>query len=286
MSEKKQKKSKKENIPLRAPKKSKKPVQIKKAGKKPGKIGAVASRKKPKKKPRKVVTSARSGSSPIKSKKGGSGARSPKPDPTKVGLLGVFGKGGIQKQLDKAYSGAGELGGLADQATGSSGTKETYSGEGIGTKFKDAGVGGKGSNLIGISGVSTRGRGGGTKGFGRGGGLGNRGSVNLSFGTSAVDVEGSVDKEAVLRVVRGNRAQLERCHSMVLQNNPSIQGRIKVQWIIQGDRVTSARVLNNGSGSKALAQCLLSRLRNWRFPGAVTAGDTGQISFPFVFTGS
>ncbi len=284
MSEKKKKKSRKENIPVRAPKKSKKPVQIKKAGKKPGKIGAVASRKKPKKKPKKVVTSARSGSSPIKSKKGGSGARSPKPDPTKVGLLGVFGKGGIQKQLDKAYSGAGELGGLADQATGSSGTKETYSGEGIGTKFKDAGVGGRGSNLIGISGVSTRGRGGGTKGFGRGGGLGNRGSVNLSFGTNEVDVEGSVDKDAILRVIRSNKAQLERCHSMVLQNNPSIQGRVKVRWLIQGDSVVSAKVESNESGSRALAQCLLSRLRNWRFPGAVTKGDTGSISFPFVFT--
>ncbi len=286
MSVQKQKQSKKENIPVQAPKKSKKPVQIKKAGKKPGKIGAVASRKKPKKKPRKVVTSARSGSSPIKSKKGGSGARSPKPDPTKVGLLGVFGKGGIQKQLDKAYSGAGELGGLANQATGSSGTKETYSGEGIGTKFKDAGVGGKGSNLIGISGVATRGRGGGTKGFGRGGGFGNRGSVNLSFGTSEIDVEGSLDKEAILRVVRNNRAQLERCHSMVLQNNPSIQGRVKVKWVIQGDRVVSAKVISNESGSKSLAQCLLSRLKNWRFPGAVTKGDAGEISFPFVFTGS
>ena len=286
MSVKKQKKSRKENIPIRARKKSKKPVQVKKAGKKPGKIGAVASRKTPKKKPKKVVTSARSGSSPIKSKKRGAGARSPKPDPTKVGLLGVFGKGGIQKQLDKAYSGAGELGGLADKATGSSGTKETYSGEGIGTKFKDAGVGGKGSNLIGISGVSTRGRGGGTKGFGRGGGLGNRGSVNLSFGTSEIDVEGSLDKAAILRVVRNNRAQLERCHSVVLQNNPSIQGRVKVKWVIRGDRVISARVIGNESGSKALAQCLLSRLKNWRFPGAVTKGDTGEISFPFVFTGS
>ena len=285
MSVQKKKRSKKENIPVRAPKKSKKPVQIKKAGKKPGKIGAVASRKKPKKRPKKVVTSARQGASPIKSKKGGSGARSPKPDPTKVGLLGVFGKGGIQKQLDKAYSGAGELGGLADQATGSSGTKETYSGEGIGTKFKDAGVGGKGSNLIGISGVSTRGRGGGTKGFGRGGGFGTRGSVNLSFGTSEIDIEGSVDRDAILRVVRSNRAQLERCHSVVLQNNPSIQGRIKVKWVIRNDRVVSASIESNQSGSKTLAQCLVSRLKNWRFPGAVPKGASGEISFPFVFTG-
>lgn len=284
MSVKKQKRSK-ENIPVRTSKK-KKPIQIKKAGKNSGKIGAVATKKAQKKRSKKVVTSARQGASPIKSKKGGSGARSPKPDPTKVGLLGVFGKGGIQKQLDKAYSGTGELGGLADQATGSSGTKETYSGEGYGTKFKDAGAGGKGSNLIGISGVSTRGRGGGTKGFGRGGGFGTRGSVNLSFGTSEINVEGSVDKDAILRVVRSNRAQLERCHSAVLQKNPSIQGRIKLHWVIQNDRVVSAGITSNQSGSKSLAQCLVSRLKNWRFPGAVPKGASGKITFPFVFTGS
>ena len=278
---------KKRNLPIAQKKKPKKPrkktPQIKKKGKL-GKIGGVKKKPKAKTK-RKQVTSARSGGSGIKSRKQGSRAKSPKVDPTQVGLLGVFGKGGVKKKLDKAFSGAGELSGLADQATGFTGNVEKYEGEGIGTKFKSAGAGGKGANLIGISGISTRGKGGGTKGFGRGGDLGTRGRLQLSFGISDIDVEGSIDRNAIKRVVVRNKKQLERCHSRVLQSDPSIQGRILVEWVIEGSRVTGVRIKSNQSGSSQLANCVMSRLRNWRFPGAVPAGGKGVVSFPFVFTG-
>ena len=285
--------SKKKNIPIKKKKKTKvkKAPVIKKSGKKKGRLGAVASKPKPKPKAKvktkkKVITSARSGGSPIKSKKPGSGAKSPRPDPNKVGLLGVFGKSGMQKQLDKVYSGAGELGGLADQASGYSGSTDTYVGDGIGTKFKDAGASGKGSNLIGISGIATKGKGGGTQGYGRGGGLGNRGSVDLSFGTSEVDVEGNLDKDAIFRIVQSHKAQLARCHSSVLQGNPSIQGRIKVQWTIDDGVVKNVSILSNDSGSERLARCVTARLRNWKFPGVVPPGGQGVVGYPFVFVGS
>ena len=283
---KKREMKKKRNIPIQAKKKpkkkTKKPPQIKKRGKL-GVVGAVAQKPKKKKVKKKVMTSARSGGSRVKSKKGGSGIRSPRPDPTKVGLLSVFGKKGVKTQLDKVYSGAGELGGLADRATGESGTREVYSGKGIGTKFRDAGAGGKGSNLIGISGISTKGKGGGTEGFGRGGKIGQRGSVDLSFGISEMDVEGSVNKEAIKRVVRLNKPQLSRCHSMVLQGDPSVTGKIRIQWTIVKDRVTSVKILNNDAGSRALANCVKKRLRGWRFPGAVPSGGVGVVTFPFNF---
>ena len=282
-------KSKKKNIPIKKKKKTKvkKAPAIKKSAKKKGRLGAVASKPKAKvKTKKKVITSARSGGSPIKSKKPGSGAKSPRPDPNKVGLLGVFGKSGMQKQLDKVYSGAGELGGLADQASGYSGSTDTYVGDGIGTKFKDAGASGKGSNLIGISGIATKGKGGGTQGYGRGGGLGNRGSVDLSFGTSEVDVEGNLDKDAIFRIVQSHKAQLARCHSSVLQANPSIQGRIKVQWTIDDGVVKNVSILGNDSGSERLARCVTARLRNWKFPGVVPPGGQGVVGYPFVFVGS
>ena len=280
------KESKKKNVPIKRKNKSKKPPAIKKSGRKKGRIGAVAKKSKKRKIQKKVITSARSGASPVKSKKPGSGARSPKPDPNKVGLLGVFGKSGMQKQLDKAYSGAGELGGLADQASGYSGSVDTYVGDGIGTKFKDAGAGGKGSNLIGISGISTKGKGGGTQGYGRGGGLGTRGSVDLSFGTSEVDVEGNLDKDAIFRIVQANKAQLARCHSSILQSDPTIQGRIKVQWTIDDGVVKNVIILSNNSGSDRLARCVMARLRAWKFPGVVPPGGQGVVGYPFVFVGS
>lgn len=283
----KKKIKRKTNLPV-ARKLKKKPKKktpsIKKRGKR-GTIGGV--KKKPKSKSRvKQVTSARSGGSGRKARKQGSRAKSPKVDPTKVGLLGVFGKGGVKKTLDKAFSGAGELSGLADEASGFSGNKEVYSGEGIGTQFKSAGAGGKQNNLIGISGISTKGRGGGTQGFGRGGGLGTRGRVSLSFGVSDIDVDGSVDKNAIKRVILRHKKQLERCHSMVLQTDPSIRGRIRFEWVLEEARVIRVRVKKNQSGSSKLANCVMSRLRTWRFPGAVPSGGSAQVSFSFVFTGN
>ena len=90
------------------------------------------------------------------------------PDPTKVGLLGAFGGGGQLNTLDKGASGSGGVLGLAEKSTGFAGTKESYQGEGIGTKTKDLGSGGQGSALVGISGIKTRGKGLGQAGSGKG----------------------------------------------------------------------------------------------------------------------
>ena len=67
--------------------------------------------------------------------------------------------------------------------------------------------------------LTPKGKGGGTQGFGRGGGLGTRGRVNLSFGLAEMNVEGNVDRNAIKRVIDRNRSQLQRCYSHVLQNN-------------------------------------------------------------------
>ena len=281
-------KAQKRKTKLSIPNKSKKPkktkrVGIKKAGKR-GRLGQVASKPKAKSK-KKTVTSARPGGS-VRTKKSGAGAKSPRPDPTKVGLLGVFGKKGMQKALDKTYSGTGELAGLADVATGYAGQKETHAGEGIGTKFKNAGAGGKGTNLIGVSsGIKTKGRGGGARGYGRGGSLGQRGMVQLALGTSDWDVAGGVDKNAILRVIRRNKHQLEWCYEFSLQKRPDMEGKVLLKWDILNERVRNVRVQSNTTGDSALARCLMSRLKNFRFTGTgLRKGQVGEVRIPFAVT--
>ena len=278
----------KKRTKLSIPNKSKSPKKTKKVGiKKPGKqgrLGQVAAKPKSKSK-KKTVTSARSGRS-VHTKKAGAGPKSPRPDPTKVGLLGVFGKKGTQKVLDKAYSGTGELAGLADQATGHAGQKDAYTGEGIGTKFKNAGAGGKGSALIGVSsGIKTKGRGGGAKGYGRGGSLGQRGMVQLELGTSDWDVAGGVDKNAILRVIRRNKHQLEWCYEFSLQKRPDMEGKVLLKWDILNERVRSVKVMSNTTRDSALARCLMSRLKNFRFTGTgLQKGQIGEVRIPFAVT--
>ncbi|MYE07621.1 MAG: AgmX/PglI C-terminal domain-containing protein, partial [Oligoflexia bacterium] len=280
------KKKKKTKLSLphkeKVPKKRKK-VGIKKKGSE-GRLGQVAAKPKEKSK-KKTITSARPGGSVTTGKSGG-GPKSPRPDPTKIGLLGVFGKKGTQKELDKAYSGTGELAGLAEQATGYAGQKESYTGEGIGTKFKNTGAGGKGSALIGVSaGIKTKGRGGGVRGYGVGGSLGQRGTVELQLGTSDWEVEGGIDKNAILRVIRRNKHQLERCYEFALQKKPDLEGKVLVQWNIVNERVRGTKIRRNTTRDSVLARCLMDRLKNFRFTGTgLKKGQIGEVSIPFVVT--
>ncbi|MCB0385879.1 MAG: FHA domain-containing protein, partial [Bdellovibrionales bacterium] len=114
---------------------------------------------------KKTLTSTRQGGAINTGKKGASPS-SEKVDVTKTGLLGVFGSRGTQKKLDKAYTGSGELQGMADSATGFAGDDETRAGDNLGSKIKDVGAGGKGTATVGISGVGTSGKGSGTFGYG------------------------------------------------------------------------------------------------------------------------
>ena len=266
----------------KAPKVTRKKPVVKRSGNK-GRLGGVKAKPKSKSNA-KTITSARSGGSGAKSRKSGATGKSPQVNPNEVGLLGVFGKKGLKDQLDKAQSGPGVLAGQAGRNSGYSGNKEVYSGEGIGTRFKSAGSGGKGSSLVGISKISTKGRGGGTSGFGRGGNLGTRGRLNLSFGVAEADVEGGIDRDAIDRVLKQNQPQLKACHSSILQVDSSAVGRMSVNVSIVNDKVTQTGIKRNQSGNQRLANCVMERIRNWRFPGAVSAGDKGVVTFHFVFS--
>ncbi len=275
------------SIPIkkkRRVKKKTKKMGIKKPGKK-GRIGSVASNKRVKKKKKPVVASARPGGS-VTTGKAGAPAKSPRKDPTKIGLLGVFGSKGTQKVLDQAYSGTGELAGLAATATGYAGQKESYAGEGIGTKFKTAGSG-KGNAMIGISSnIRTRGRGGGSKGYGSGGPLGQRGRVNLVLGDDDWEVGGGVNRDAILRIIRRNKYQIESCYGAVLQKKPDLEGKVRFQWEIDSKgNVRNIKVIGNSTGSGALARCMATRLKRFRFDGVgVRPGQVGVVKIPFAVT--
>ncbi|MEO0336811.1 MAG: AgmX/PglI C-terminal domain-containing protein, partial [Pseudomonadota bacterium] len=206
-----------------------------------------------------------------------------KPDPTKVGLLSVFGSKGGQKKLDKAFSGSGELMGMADQATGYAGDNENRAGDTLGTKIKDTGAGGKGQQAVGIAGVGTKGKG--TGGYGLGtGGIGTKGQVEINVGGQAAEFVGSMDREAIRRVILNNKRAIRSCYERELQRRPNMYGKLVLQWNIEEKgKVTEAKVKSNSLGSNKVASCIISRLRTWRFPEP-PPGTIGQVSYPFVFT--
>lgn len=249
----------------------------------PGAPSEVAPKPKSKDKP-KTMTSTRAQGGAIKTApKEGANMKSEKPDPNKMGLLGAFATKGAQSKLDKAYSGSGELVGMADQATGNAGSAETRAGEGLGSKLKDTGAGGKGTSTIGIAGVGTKGRGTGGTGYGTGG-IGQKGSVQINVGGQDAEFEGGMDKEAIRRVIREHLREIRNCYERELQRTPDLYGKIVLQWDIgEFGRVEDARVKSNEIGNNDVANCVISRLRTWKFPDP-PKGVVGRVVYPFVFS--
>ena len=277
------KKKKKSVTAIKRPKpKPKKIVKKFKAPKKgkTGKMVAQAPGKKPIKK-KVTVGSVRPGGS-IKTGKKGSSAKTVAPDPTKMGLLGVFGGGGKLKQLDKGASGSGGLLGLAEKSTGFAGTEEAYEGEGIGTKTKDLGSGGQGSSLVGISGIKTKGKGLGVSGRGSGG-LGKRGRMNIEFASEDIEVSGEIDRGAILGVLKRNQSKFQSCYQTSLNQNPSAQGNLGMQWLISAKgRGQKAKAVSDPIGSSYLTNCVARVLERLNFPSP-PSGQIPQVTFTFRF---
>ncbi len=247
----------------------------------PGQAGEVKpSPAKPK--PNKVVSAVPQGKAIKTAPKEGANMKSQKPDPTKMGLLSVFGTKGAQKEINKAYAGSGELVGAADSATGYAGNADNRDGDNFGGRLKETGSG-KGSNTVGIAGVGTKGRGTGGTGYGTGG-IGTKGSVQINVGGQEADFTGSMDREAIRRVIREHLREIRNCYERELQRTPDLYGKVVITWdIVEGGRVSQAGVSRNEIGSAAVGECIASRLKTWKFPDP-PKDQVGRVSYPFVFS--
>lgn len=249
----------------------------------PGKAAEVRPKPNSQNKPKTMTSAVPQGAAVKTGNKEGANMKSEKPDPNKMGLLATFGKGGVQKDLSKAYSGSGELAGMADAATGAAGSSENRAGDNLGGKLKDTGAGGKGTATYGIAGVGTQGRGTGTTGYGTGG-LGQKGSVQINVGGQDADFAGGMDKEAIRRVIREHIREIRNCYEKELQRSPDLYGKIVLEWDIEEEgRVSRTAVKSNALGNDSVANCIASRLKTWKFPDP-PKDQVGRVSFPFVFS--
>lgn len=230
--------------------------------------------------PKKFTSTKQGGSVKVGEKEG---ANAQSKDVNSEGLLAAFGGGGNRKQLDQAYSGPGDLLGMANQATGSAGQSSNRAGEDLGSKFKDTGAGGKGTATQGIAGVGTKGRGAGMNTFGSGTGLGGKGSVTLDVGGSEEGWTGTIDREAVRRVIRSILSQLKSCYERQLRVDSALEGKVVIQFeIAEQGRVRSAMTKSTSLNNTTVESCVAARIREARFPEPPT-GTIAVVDYPFVF---
>lgn len=109
------------------------------------------------------------------------------------------------------------------------------------------------------------------------------GSANVKIPTGSVDVGNAEvaegDPAKVKDVVNKYRGQVKYCYEQQLKANPSLEGRVEVEFTVGNGRVMSASVFVNTTGDQALGDCILGKIKRWRFPAELET----DVSYPFIF---
>ncbi|WP_413558443.1 AgmX/PglI C-terminal domain-containing protein [Bdellovibrio sp. HCB209] len=234
----------------------------------------------------KKFTSTRQGGAVKMGETASANAQSKNKDLSKVGLFSAFGGGGNRGNIDKAYSGQGEVLGMANQATGTSGMNENRAGDDLGSKFKDSGAGGKGTATQGIAGIGTKGRGSGQSAYGASEGFGSKSQVAIEGGGMEESFDGTIDKEAIRRVIRAKLHEVKSCYERALNTKAKgtrLEGKVILGWeIVAQGQARNVKVKSSTLGDKQVENCIRDRLASWTFPEP-PAGLVAVIeAYPFV----
>ncbi|MEW5740898.1 MAG: AgmX/PglI C-terminal domain-containing protein [Myxococcota bacterium] len=147
------------------------------------------------------------------------------------------------------------------------------------------GLGGGGGGGMGIKGAELlRGKG--------GGGIGALGAGRIGKGNVAgtvthavsrnVGAQGTIDKEAVAKVINSHLHEVSSCYERALLKTPGLAGKIVLEWqITTSGSVGFAKTKSSTMQSPAVEGCILQSLKTWRFPPAKGAGVI--ITYPFMF---
>jgi TonB family protein len=138
-----------------------------------------------------------------------------------------------------------------------------------------------GNGRRGTGSFGTKGKGGGHEGYG----TSRLGSGARSFSypvTEEAMVEGGLDREAVILVVMKNIGQITYCYELGLQKKPELRGRVLVDFTINGQgKVASNSISSSTLRSSQVENCMLSKIKNWKFPHPV-GGVNVDVNYPFA----
>jgi hypothetical protein len=196
----------------------------------------------------------------------------------RMGALGVLGS-----MKDSKQQGGLNLG--AAQTTAGPGLGGNAGSGGVQTNIYSKGLVaaplGAGGNIRGAGGYGTKGKGGGQAGYGTTSLLGANGGTSMPL-TSEATIDGGLDRDAIAAVINRNLGQIRFCYEQGLQGTPSLAGRVAVDFTIGGNgMVKAAGVANSSLGSKIVEDCIVLRLKSWKFPLPQNGVDV-KVSYPFV----
>ncbi len=141
---------------------------------------------------------------------------------------------------------------------------------------------GSGGKIEGAGGYGTKGKGGGQAGYGKMTMVGSTGAAPIGLAQEA-SVDSGLDRDQIAAVVNRNIGQVRFCYEQGLQSDPALAGRVAVGFVISGNgSVKTANVENSSLNSKLVEDCIVMRLKSWKFPLPQGGVDVMVKSYPFV----
>ena len=185
------------------------------------------------------------------------------------GASNVFGPGGLGTGINNA------LGGLQ----GGAGLGDAHGVGGLGSRGTGMGGGGTG---LGLGGLGTRGSGRGRGGYGSID-LGGRGKDSTRVVPGKTTVVGGLSKDVIAKVIKRHQNEIKFCYEQELQKTPDLNGKVAVLFTIDPTgTVNEANVSESSLGSNNTEQCMLARIRRWKFPEP-QGGGVVTVTFPWIF---
>jgi hypothetical protein len=101
---------------------------------------------------------------------------------------------------------------------------------------------------------------------------------------SALTLTSSIDREAIIRVVRKKQPEMRKCYEAGLARDPKLQGRVVVKFVVETTgKVSSAEDAGSDLPDTATVACVASVFRTMVFPAPYLKMT---ISYPLMFVPS
>ncbi|WP_224370243.1 AgmX/PglI C-terminal domain-containing protein [Hyalangium versicolor] len=146
------------------------------------------------------------------------------------------------------------------------------------------GGGGKGGGAT-LGAELLRGKGGGGIGALGAGGVGKGqvgGTVTRATSRSVATTQGTIDREAVAKVINSHLQEVYACYERALLKDTGLAGKVVLEWTIGGSgSVVAAKTKSSTLRNGTVEACILSNLKKWNFPAP--KGGVVIISYPFIF---
>jgi len=159
---------------------------------------------------------------------------------------------------------------------------------GYGMGMVGGGGGGAAMGGFGAGGFGPGGRGGGgavgAAARSHAGNLGSKGEHAPQMKALNPDVNGSLDKRVVQKIVRQHTGELRACYERELAKVKGLNGKVTMNWFVAPDgSVTKVFVKETTMKNKAVENCMQNSISHWRFP-TPKGGGMCSVIYPFDFS--